>query len=172
MRKRPRAGALNVSKPRLGEWRLRDYLYYQLNGGETLERPHGAPEKIATRKVPRSEKYEVGLVAATQVKADRLLALIERAMHKHLPKPRRQRFTAFGLDQAWRPRQLFDEIHWLNDELASQPPLEILLSLGHLLHIHLHDNCCATSRPGSRTINGTQKPTSWIFGKVSTYPGN
>ena len=84
MRQRPRPSALKMSEPRLGKWALRDYLYYQLNVGEILESPNGAPEQIAMQKSPRLDTYEVVLMAATQAEADRFLRLFEHAIHRHL----------------------------------------------------------------------------------------
>ncbi len=151
MRQRPRPSALKMSEPRLGKWALRDYLYYQLNVGEILESPNGAPEQIAMQKSPRLDTYEVVLMAATQAEADRFLRLFEHAIHRHLSRPKRHRFTAFGLDQASRPEQLFDEIHWLNLEPASHLPQETLISLGRLVHIHFLKNSCVKFGPGFRT---------------------
>lgn len=142
-----------MSNPHFGRVGLRDYLYYQLNVGETLERPNGTPERGAIQKTSRLDTYEIGLIAATQVEADRFLGLVEHAIHEHLPKPWRHRFTAYGLDQAWRPQRLFDEIHWLNNTPASPLPLEILVSLGRLVHIHLLENSCVKLQPGIRTYN-------------------
>lgn len=42
MRQRPCAGALKVPKPPFGKSGLRDYFYYLLNQGESLESPNSA----------------------------------------------------------------------------------------------------------------------------------
>lgn len=148
MRQRSRAGALKVSKPDIHKWGLRAYLYHQLNLGENLASPCGGPEQVVQETL-RIKAYEIGLIAATKAEADRLVELVEGAMHKHLPNPTMHRLTAYGLDQAWRPQQLFDEVHWLQDSHACPPPQELLASLGSIVHIHLFTHSDTKLRPRS-----------------------
>lgn len=153
MRQRPRASALKVAKPHPSKSGLRDYLCYLFNQGESLASPRRAHDQIAVQELPHLDAYEIGLIAATQLEADRFLGLVTKAMRKHLPNPTKHRFTAYGLDQAWRPQQLFDEVHWLNDNPGSPLPEEILVSLGRLVHIHCPQIRNAKLQPGFRTYH-------------------
>ncbi len=137
MCQRSRAGTLKVLKPRFGKSGLRDYLYYLFNQEESLESTKAALDQMAAQEVPHLDTYEVGLIAAKQAEADRFMGLVEGAMHKHLSSPTRQRFTAYGLDQAWRPLRLFDEAHWIHGGPTCPLPQEFLASLGSIVHIHL-----------------------------------
>ncbi len=153
MRQRPRASALKVPKPHFGKSGLRDYLYYQLNLGDSLESPNGACEQMADQESPCLNACEIGLIAATQVEADRFLGCIAGAMRKHLPSPAKHRLTAYGLDQAWRPQQLFDEVHWIHGCPTCPAPQEFLASQGGILHIHLFEHSETRLRPGFRTYH-------------------
>ncbi|TXH91977.1 MAG: hypothetical protein E6Q71_01920 [Pseudomonas sp.] len=153
MRQRPRASALKVPKPHFGKSRLRDYLYYQLNLGDRLESPNGAIEQLIDQESPCLNAYEIGLIAATQVEADRFLGCIAGAMHKHLPKPAKHRLTAYGLDQAWRPQQPFDEVHWFQGRPTCPPPQELLACLGNIVHIHFFEQSDTKPQPGFRTYH-------------------
>lgn len=153
MRQRPGAGALKVAKPHAGKSGLREYLYYLINQGETLESPHSATSQTAAQESPCLVVNQVGLIAATQAEADRLNERIAGAMHKHLSRPARHRFTAYGLDQAWRPQHLFDEIHWIHGPSTCPPPQEFLQSLGSNVHIHLHEHSETKLQPGFRTYH-------------------
>lgn len=93
------------------------------------------------------------LVVSTLEDAERLLALIAAAMHLHLSLLENHRFTAYGLDQSWRPQQLFDEVHWLDVNTAPDPPLELLASLGRIIHIHQIEPCDIHDKPGFRTYS-------------------
>lgn len=142
-----------MSKPHFGKWGLRDYLYYQFNLGETTESSHNTPVQVARQKSPRLDTYEIGLIATRQFDANRVLALFARTMRKHLPNSSRHRFTAYGLDQAWRPQQLFDEVHWFDDNASSPLPHKILVSLGRLVHIHLPEISNAQLQSEFRTYH-------------------
>ncbi|TRO25855.1 hypothetical protein EQ826_12500 [Ectopseudomonas mendocina] len=137
-------------KPRFGKSGLRDYLYYLFNQGESLESPKAALEQMAVQEAPHLDTYKIGLIAATQAEADRFLGLVEGAMHKHLSSPTRQRFTAYGLDQAWRPLQLFDEVHWIHGCPTLPLPQELLASLGSIVHIHLLEQSDTKLQSGLR----------------------
>ena len=153
MRQRPCAGALKVPKPPFGKSGLRDYFYYLLNQGESLESPNSALGQSVAQESPRLDVHEVGLIAATQAEADRLVERIAGTMRAHLPSPARHRFTAYGLDQAWRPQQLFDEVHWFNGSLTCPPPQEILANLCSIVHIHLFEHSDTKLRHGFRTYH-------------------
>lgn len=153
MRQRPRAGALRVPKPHAGKSGLREYLYYLLNQGENLKSTDSAPRQAVAQGSPCLEVYEIGLFAATQAVADRLNERIAGAMSKHLSSPVRHRFTAYGLDQAWRPQHLFDEIHWLHGLSTSPLPQELMQSLGCNVHIHLFEHIETKLHHGLRTYH-------------------
>lgn len=153
MCQRSRAGALKVLKPRFGKSGLRDYLYYLLNQGESLERPKAALDQMAAQEAPHPDTYKIGLIAATQAEADRFMGLVEGAMHNHLSSPTRHRFTAYGLDQAWRPLQLFDEAHWIHGCPTCQLPQQLLASLGSIVHIHLLEQSDTRLQPGFRAYH-------------------
>lgn len=153
MRQRPRSGALKVHKPHSGNSGLREYLYYLLNQGESLESPHNATIQASAQKSRYLDVKEVGLIASTQAEADRLNERIARAMRKHISRPARQRFTAYGLDQAWRPQHLFDELHWFHGLSTCPPPQELLQSLGSSVHIHLYEHSETKLHPGLRTFH-------------------
>lgn len=150
MRQRSCAGALKVLKPRFGKSGLRDYLYYLFNQEESLESPKTALDQMAAQEAPHLGTYEVGLIAATQAEADRFMGIVEGAMHKHLSNPTRQRFTAYGLDQAWRPLRLFDEVHWIHGGSTCPLPQELLASLGSIVHIHLLEQSDTRLQSGFR----------------------
>lgn len=153
MRERPSTSALKVPTSHFGKWGIREYLYYLLNQGENLENPNGVPERITAQTSPSLDAYEIGLIAATQAEADWFLGLIAGAMHKHLPSPTKHRFIAYGLDQAWCPQQLFDEVHWFNFSPICTSPQELLVGLGSIVHIHLLEHCDTKLRPGFRSYH-------------------
>lgn len=139
-----------MPKPRIGKWEFRDYLYSLLNQGESLD---SAPERfgeILASKEQNPKIYEIVLVVATHAEAERLLALIAAAMHVHLSRAENHRFTAYGLDQSWRPQQLFDEVHWFDVNPAPGPPSELLASLGRIVHIHQIGPSERPDKPGFR----------------------
>lgn len=146
-----------MPKPRIGKWELRDYLYSLLNLGESLDSAPESLEEILASKEQDLETHEIVLVAATHAEAERLLALIAAAMHEHLSSAENHRFTAYGLDQSWRPQQLFDEVHWLDLNPAPRPPPELLASLGRIVHIHLTEPGDRSNKPGFRTYRWTSE---------------
>lgn len=142
-----------MPKPRASKSGLREYLYYLLNQGESLESPKGVLDQIAAQEAPYLDTYEIGLIAATQAEADRFMGLVEGAMHKHLSNPTRHRFTAYGLDQAWRPLQLFDEAHWIHDCSTCPLPQELLATLSSIVHIHQLEQSDTRLQPGFRAYH-------------------
>lgn len=94
--------------------------------------------------------YEIALVAATHAEAARLLALMATAMRKHSNSTAKHRFTAYGLDQGWRPLQPFDEVHWINTSTNPLPQSEHLASAGRIVHIHQLGSGDIPRRPGIR----------------------
>lgn len=151
MCQRTRAGALKVPNPNASKSGLREYLYYLLNQGENLGSTHNATAQAIAQENSCLEVYEIGLFASTQAEADRINELIAGAMSKHISSPVRHRVTAYGLDQAWRPQHLFDEIHWLHGISTRPPPQEFLLSLGSNVHIHLYEHSETKLQTGFRT---------------------
>lgn len=139
-----------MPKSHVGKWGLRDYLYYQLNQGDSFESPLDVLEQKFAQEDLSRKVYEIGLIAATQAEAVRFLGLVTAAMRKHLTSLTKHHFTAYGLDQAWRPQQLFDEVHWLNGSSAALPPQERLATLGSIVHINLLERIDTQIQPGFR----------------------
>ncbi len=151
MRQRPGASALNVPKPHFGKSGLRDYLYYQLNQRESIESPHRAPEQSVDQESPCLSSYRIGLIAATQAEADRFVEQVTGAIRQHSSCQASHHFTAYALDQVWRPQQPFDEVHWFQGSTACQAPQEFLACLGTIVHIHLFERSATKLLLGFRT---------------------
>lgn len=141
---------------------LRDQVYSLLRQGRSLAgipectiREILSPEEQDLEATPKV--YEIALVAATHAEAERLLALMATAMRKHSNSTAKHRFTAYGLDQGWRPLQSFDEVHWINTSTNPLQQSEHLVSAGRIVHIHQLGPGDISTKPGVRTYRWTSE---------------
>ena len=141
---------------------LRDQVYSLLRQGRSLAgipectiREILSPEEQDLEATPKV--YEIALVAATYAEAERLLALMTTAIPQQSNSTAKHRFTAYGLDQGWRPLQSFDEVHWINTSTNPLQQSEHLVSAGRIVHIHQLGPGDKSTKPGVRTYRWTSE---------------